>query len=65
MLMSMAGDAEQEQMELLTASQLASAIGVSPSTVWNWTKRDRSPLETVTIADGFVRFTWKLIQNLV
>ncbi len=58
MLMGMAGDAEQEQLELLTASQLASALGVSPSTIWNWTRRDRNPLETVTIADGIVRFTW-------
>jgi len=58
MLMDMAGDAEQEQSEPLTASELANALGVSPSTIWNWAKRDHNPLETVTIADGNVRFTW-------
>lgn len=35
-----------------------SALGVSQSTVWNWTGRDHNPLETVTIADGITRFTW-------
>ena len=54
----MAGDAQQDTLGLLTASELARALGVSPSTVWNWTRRDQNPLKTVMTADGAIRFTW-------
>jgi hypothetical protein len=54
----MATGAEQDLPELLTASQLAGVLGVSPSTIGNWTKRERNPLKTVTTVDGAIRFTW-------
>jgi transcriptional regulator with XRE-family HTH domain len=54
----MAADAGQSQPELLTAAELARALGVSASTIWNWTKREPNPLRTVTTTDGAIRFTW-------
>jgi hypothetical protein len=63
MLDSMAADVGQDQPVLLTAPELAKALGVGPSTVWNWTKRDNNPLRTVTTADGKTRFTWVQLEE--
>ncbi len=49
--------------ELLTASELARAAGVSASTIANWTSRADRPLQTVTTADGAIRYTWSQLQE--
>jgi transcriptional regulator with XRE-family HTH domain len=59
----MATPAEHDPPALLTGAELARALGVSPSTVWNWTKRDSNPLKTVTTGDGEIRFTWIQLEE--
>lgn len=59
----MAGDAGQDQEVLLTAAELAGAVGVVPSTVWNWIRLGPNPLQTVTTIDGATRFTWMHFED--
>ena len=59
----MATRSGQDMPEMLTASQLARELHVSPSTVWNWTKLERNPLKTVITVDCAVRFNWMQLEE--
>jgi transcriptional regulator with XRE-family HTH domain len=63
MLEGMTEDAGRDRLELMTASELARALGVAPSTVSNWTKRERNPLKTVLAADGTKLYTWTQLEE--
>ncbi|SRR6266542_1657497 len=63
MLQAVAIDAEQEDSALLTAAELARAIGVSATTIKNWTELNNRPLKTVVTSDGAVRFTWSHLDE--
>lgn len=59
----MAAGTEQDPPELLTASQLAQILHVSPSTIGNWAKLEQNPLKSVTTVDGATRFTWNHLEE--
>jgi uncharacterized membrane protein YccC len=48
---------------LFSAAELARMVGVSDSTISNWTKLDRRPLQKVVTSDGYVRFTWSHLEE--
>jgi hypothetical protein len=58
-----AEDASPDWTALLTAAELARHIGISATTIKNWTQREPRPLATVTASDGSVRFTWSHLND--
>ncbi|MQA88067.1 MAG: hypothetical protein GEV03_26480 [Streptosporangiales bacterium] len=59
----MAEAASPDDAELLTAAELAQRAGVAASTITNWTRLKRRPLQTVRTSDGAVRFTWSHLKE--
>jgi hypothetical protein len=57
------GDVRADDEETLTASELARMVGLSTSTITNWTERSEQPLQTVATVDGAIRFTWSHLDD--
>src|SRR5260370_16917299 len=57
------GGVRADDEETLTASELARMVGLSTSTITNWTQRSEQPLQTVATLDGAIRFTWSHLDD--
>jgi hypothetical protein len=56
-------DPLQDTTALLSAAELARALGLSATTINNWTKLHSHPLQTVVTSDGHLRFTWSHLHE--